>query len=294
MDMKEFMEMMEKNRRIKEALTKMDFSEFVASRGKGDCLNKLKEVRKNTIPLKTVPCSDEDIPIGGSKIGGYPDLPESIPYPTFSGYTETRILNGSCTRYEESAMQLALQLDLSDAAPFDRDHKLPESGFLYIFWSGEFPLVNNKYCTFDFDSDNTSPYKIIYFNGDKSQLKRTAPPCPYYSNLDAPLKVKKITIDECRYEYDKSKLENIIYSPNDATDIADKLSDDYEMWEINGHKLFGYHTGSMNVSDPPKGYINLFQFSYHVGCIWDIYWFISEEALASLDFDRSYISCDMD
>lgn len=293
MDINEFKQMIEQNRMEKERRSKLDFSEYAAERGRGDCLNELVKVRRNAIPLHFEECSDDNIPVGSSKSGGLPDLPAEMAYPTLSGYWCTNVRTGEKTRYEESAMQLVLQLDLSEIAAFDKDSKLPKNGMLYIFWSGEIDLTNNSYCTYEFDNDNTELFKVLYYNGDRSKLLRTAVMLPYYSKyFDAPLSAKRVTATQAKYEYDASKLEDIFYSPDD--DLAGELYEAYDDWAVDGDKLLGYYKGSMNVTGPVKGDINLFQFDYHEGCLWNAYWFINEEKLAALNFDSVYMDWDMD
>ena len=293
MDIEEFKAMIERNRLENERRAKMDFSEYAAERGREECLDELYKVRRNAIPLHFEECSDDDIPIGSSKSGGLPDLPVEMPYPTLSGYTCTNLRTGEKTRYEASAMQLVLQIDLAEITEYDRDGKLPKSGMLYIFWSGELDLSDNRYYSYEFDDDNTKLFKVLYYDGDKSKLVRTAVMLPYYSKyFNAPFSTKRVSVSQAKYEYDASKLEDIFYSPDD--DLAGELYEAYDDWAIDGNKLLGYYKGSMNVSGPAKGDINFFQFDYHEGCLWNVYWFISEEALASLDFDVSYMDWDMD
>ena len=270
----------------------MDYTEYVVKQGKGDCIEELIKVRKNVISLEFEKCDEENIPIGASKSGGYPDLPPSINIPTLCGYTENR--NNRLSHYKESAMQLVAQINLSEISKYDIDNKLPKHGMLYFFWSGEIMLSDSSYCSYSFEGDNRELFKIIYYDGDMSLLRRTKPECNYYSKyFEAPLESKRIVAKECKYMYDSSKLEDIFYDENDE-EIAGKLYEAYADWEVCGNKMLGYHTGSMNVSGPIKGYTNLFQFDYHVGCVWDIMWFISEEALSERNFNEVYMDYDMD
>jgi len=293
MDMEEFKAMMERNKREKERRANMDFSEYAAEMGRENCLDELLNVRRNAIPLQFEDCSDDDIPIGASKSGGLPDLPVEWTYPTLSGYWRTNVRTGEKKRYEPAAMQLVLQLDLSEVAASDRDNKLPKSGMLYIFWSGELDLSNNSYFTYEFDdAENASPYRVLYYNGDKDQLYRTAVMLHYSEAQSSAFPTKRVSVSRPKYEYDASKLEDIFYSPDD--DLAGEMFEAYEDWAVDGDKLLGYYKGSMNVSGPAKGDINLFQFDFHEGSLWNLYWFISEDALASLDLDKAYMDWDMD
>lgn len=295
MDINDFKEMMESAAKQKNRLAKMDYTEYVTECGKGDCIDELVKIRKNVIPLTFEACEENDIPVGASKSGGYPDLPPTISYPTFCGYTYTRIGDGQVTQYNESAMQLVAQINLSEVAEYDRDNKLSSNGILYFFWSGELPLINNgKDEPYKFEGNNTQTFKVIYYDGDLSLLKRTIPTMPYYTKyFDKPFDTYRIMASNCKYMYDSSKLEDIFYDNADEN-IAGKLYEAYENWAVEGNKLLGYFTGSMNVDGPADDALNLFQYNYNTGCLWGIYWFISEKNLAERNFDDVYMKWDMD
>ena len=227
MDIELFRELMEKKRKEEEELVKTDYAEYVAKQGKGECVEELIKIRKNTIPLKFVACNEEQIPVGSSKSGGYPDLPPSIPFPTLCGYTITNNHNGSMEHYNESAMQLVAQINLSEIAEYDRDDKLPKQGMLYFFWSGEIIMEDTTYCKLELEGENSEVFKVIYYDGDMDELKRTKPEHEYYSRyFEGPLDSYKIELCESRYEYDKSKLEDIFYDKDDE-EIAERQSFDY-------------------------------------------------------------------
>ena len=118
-----------------------------------------------------------------SKIGGFPDLPPKIEYPKMTGYTKKLLKGfdkGKTERYEESAMQLVAQINLYDLneSEADLDKLLPERGILYIFWSGEIsPLESDDWTEYTVDnSENKDIFKVIFWDGDMSKLKRTLPP----------------------------------------------------------------------------------------------------------------------
>lgn len=50
----------------------------------------------------------------------------------------------------------------------------------------------------------------------------------------------------------------------------------------------------MNVTGSADNDINLLQYYYSTGCLWGIYWFISEKNLAERNFDEVYMDWDMD
>ncbi|HHV08975.1 MAG TPA: DUF1963 domain-containing protein [Clostridiales bacterium] len=294
MDHNNLKEMIERAKKEKERLEKMDYTEYVAECGKGDCIDELVKIRKNVIPLRFEAYSENDIPVGASKSGGYPDLPPTISYPTFCGYTETRTGDGQVTHYNESAMQLVAQINLLEVTEYDRDNKLPKSGMLYFFWSGELPLSNNKYVSYLFEGNNTQVFKVIYYGGDLSLLKRTMPTMPYYAKyFDKAFDPCRILANDAKYMYDSNQLEDIFYDEGNK-DIAGTLYEAYEKWAVEGDKLLGYFTGSMNVTGPADNGMNLLQYNYSSGCLWGIYWFISEKDLDERNFDEVYMNWDMD
>ena len=84
----------------------IDLIEFLIKEGHTDIAEDIKDYRKNTIKM----CEkngENVIAKGTSKIGGFPDLPPEIPYPTMSGYSCKR--GNDTERYEKSAMQLVAQ-----------------------------------------------------------------------------------------------------------------------------------------------------------------------------------------
>ncbi len=265
---------------------KMDFLDYICKEGRADLTEKLVKLRKNAIALKLVETDDNEIPVGTSKSGGYPDLPPTILYPTLSEYTvqwEFGPKKGKTEHYKESSMQLVTQLNLSETAEYDKDNLLPKTGMLYIFWSGELMLNDCKYCKYKFSGKNTNVYKVIYYDGDLSQLKRTAPPCPYYSkSFETVLKSYLIQPDYCKYDY----------YVEDEIDLYYNARDDFNV--NNCSKLLGYQTGSMNVDEPAEGWTNLFEFNYHSGCIWGLNWFVNKKSLSERTFNDIYFTWDID
>ncbi|MGN0634432.1 MAG: DUF1963 domain-containing protein [Oscillospiraceae bacterium] len=261
-----------------------DFGYYLVSKGREDLAQLISDVGRNVIPFKTKAVSDEDIPIGASKSGGYPDLPPEIDYPTLSGFTAQR--SGGDETYPESAMQLAAQINLSEVAPFDREGLLPEHGMLYIFWSGELDLNDSEgWVKYIFEGENRQPFKVLYYDGDMSALKRTPPPCPYHAKyFNSPLENVLFTAEKCFNEYDADEYEEELEDYYD--EAHDFLSD--------GSKLFGYPNGSMNVDRPSSKEVNLFQFNYQAGNIWGLYWFIDRQALSERNFDNVRLAFDMD
>ena len=102
-----------------------------------------------SIRVHTHRVEDEaELPLGAAKVGGRPDLPVGMAWPTASDGRE------------ELSLWFVAQFNMADAKPYDEEDLLPSSGWLYFFirlWDG---LPDREIG------------KVIYFDGDVSQLER--------------------------------------------------------------------------------------------------------------------------
>ncbi|CAH2717328.1 hypothetical protein BACCIP111895_04520 [Neobacillus rhizosphaerae] len=136
-----------------------------------DLLHKKKEISqamKSAIGIRAMQESEENIPIGTSKLGGLPDLPPHFEFP----------------KYHHGYLSFLGQINLSEAKPFDVDHILPDQGILYFFYD----IIEQPW---GFEKEDNGSFKVLYFKGDLSELTRTDYPEPIddYSPLKA-FKVK--------------------------------------------------------------------------------------------------------
>lgn len=278
-------------RGYKAKMHEMDLIEFLIKEGHTDIAESIKDYRKNTIKM-CVKDVENIIAKGTSKIGGFPDLPPEIPYPTMSGYSCKR--GDDTERYEKSAMQLVAQINLADIADLDIENRLPHTGILYFFWSGEIDSIHqtNKWVeSVADDPENSAYHKVIWYNGDLSNLKRTEPPVPYYS------KYFTETFEEKAVEFglttDYQPLGDVLDC--DLFDRLEEVAPDYdiEYLSYDGNKLFGYPTGG-NIPDVNAKTHLLFQYGYNIGCLWNIFWIISDEDLKNRNFDKAVFSFDLD
>ncbi|MEK4027456.1 YwqG family protein [Pseudobacillus sp. FSL P4-0506] len=107
---------------------------------------------RNSIGIEKKAIKEEEIPIGTSKLGGLPDMPDGMEFPS----------------YENGYLWFIGQFNLKEAKPYDKDNLLPEKGILYLFYDAhEQP--------WGFEEDEGC-YKVLYFDGDVCELKRRAFP----------------------------------------------------------------------------------------------------------------------
>ncbi|MHB0999013.1 MAG: YwqG family protein [Armatimonadota bacterium] len=129
------------------------FASSVRSAGISKYEDVLVNLCRNSIEISCKPVNEDELEIGESKIGGLPDLPSETAWPEFNN----------------EPLSFIAQFRMSDTAKYDADHLLPETGMLYFFydayqqpWGG--------------DPSDAGHWKVIYYNGDLSNLERREAP----------------------------------------------------------------------------------------------------------------------
>ncbi|NML40044.1 DUF1963 domain-containing protein [Chitinophaga sp. G-6-1-13] len=90
-----------------------------------------------------------DVPIGGSRIGGTPDLPEHISWPVDN---------------KGNPLSFIAQLNLSEVKSFDTHQVLPGSGYLYFFYDADQAMGG-------YSLDEKHLFRVIYFDGPQDALR---------------------------------------------------------------------------------------------------------------------------
>jgi uncharacterized protein YwqG len=117
------------------------------------------EIMDDTKPcmrLKLNYALDEVIPIGGSKMGGSPDVPEGFEWPLWN----------------DVPLMFIAQIRVSDAKPFDEENLLPERGLLYFFFDQE--AFGNLSYQETLEANGT--YQVFYLNDEHTPLVRMSHP----------------------------------------------------------------------------------------------------------------------
>jgi uncharacterized protein YwqG len=98
-----------------------------------ECL--IDELRPSvSIEATRVPLAE--LPIGASRIGGVPDLPDGFRWPQWSG-SRTEWIGSGMTReapFKDRDLNFVAQFNLSDLAAFSACKELPSQGTLYFFY----------------------------------------------------------------------------------------------------------------------------------------------------------------
>jgi uncharacterized protein YwqG len=121
-------------------------SDKIQEHGLGRVSKQLERLARNSIRLVATPT--EGILLGASKLGGLPDLPDEIEWPTFNNLP----------------LGFIGQINLSEASPFDLEEELPKSGMLYFFYDGQAQ-------SWGYDPKDRGSSRVLFYDGTTSALK---------------------------------------------------------------------------------------------------------------------------
>lgn len=135
-------------------LTRERIRELIDQHGLSDRADEIMaEVRPSIHLTLRYDVDEADIPIGASKMGGSPDVPEGFEFPMWNG----------------QYLSFIAQIRLSDAKPYDLEDLLPAEGMLYFFC--EFGLyLDEPY------GKALHSYCVLYLNDETVSLKRMQQP----------------------------------------------------------------------------------------------------------------------
>lgn len=139
-------------------LTRERIRELIDEHGLSDRADEIMAEVRPSIHLKLRYDVDEaDIPVGASKMGGSPDVPEGFEFP----------------KWNDNNLSFIAQIRLSDVKPFDLEDLLPDTGILYFFY--EVGLY------FDYISEpdykpSSAPCRVIYLDDEAIPLQRMPHP----------------------------------------------------------------------------------------------------------------------
>ena len=98
-------------------MTETELLALLHRRGLARIADELRRLAAPTVRVYIEPANEVGIPVGASKMGGRPDLPADVAWPTW-----------------HEPMAFLAQFDLTAVAPYDREGALPPSGLLSFFY----------------------------------------------------------------------------------------------------------------------------------------------------------------
>ncbi len=151
-------------------MTRDELQAFLYAEGLARVADHLLALAAPTIRVYLQATAEVDIPVGASKMGGLPDLPEGVPWPSW-----------------HEPMAFIAQFNLAEVAPYDLEHALPPSGLLSFFYEtdGE-PLYAARWglpadAPYPDDDalltmDLSRSWRVLYHPEDPTTFRRLALP----------------------------------------------------------------------------------------------------------------------
>jgi uncharacterized protein YwqG len=81
--------------------------------------------------IRLLPQPAQETRLGGSRIGGLPDLPEGAQWPAYPGPSKP---DAAWEAFKGEPLAFLLQVNLAEVAPFDVAGQLPPTGMLHFFY----------------------------------------------------------------------------------------------------------------------------------------------------------------
>jgi uncharacterized protein YwqG len=201
-------------------MTKQKFLKSLNELGLEKLAVKIEPTLRNAISLNPIECKDIEIEIGQSKLGGKPDLPETIDWAKDQG---------------GASLAFVGQINLEEVEGLDTENLLPKTGILYFFYDATQEFYGE-------DLAQKDKFRVIYYDGDLSLLKRN----------NFPSDLPKNATDVARFSAAKINPKKEISFPSNGDKIYDKLKEkDFEKFEeLTGDelstKLLGYSNNLQN------------------------------------------------
>lgn len=149
-------------------MTEQKLIEKLTHLGLGVYFEQLKPHLRNAIHLEISAQAESDIPIGVSKIGGLPDLPDMLTWPS-----ETRIkakrqfffFGKKTSAAEARPLSFIAQINFAEIKQLDFDDLLPSHGIAYFFYCSDQD-------SWGYDPAQKDKFRVLFYDGDSSNLKR--------------------------------------------------------------------------------------------------------------------------
>jgi uncharacterized protein YwqG len=136
---------------------------LLTTEGLGRVVEQLMELTAPTVRVYIQRAQEEDIPIGASKMGGQPDLPDGVEWPSW-----------------HEPMAFIAQFNLAEVALFDSEGALPAQGLLSFFYetNGE-PLYAERWGLPEdapyleaYGVDVSRSWRVLYHEGEPETFVR--------------------------------------------------------------------------------------------------------------------------
>jgi uncharacterized protein YwqG len=262
----------------------------------------LSALARPAIRMRSELCAGDDVPLGGSKLGGRPDLPAGVEWP----------------RLGDEPLSFIAQFDCRELQRFEAGTLLPPDGVLSFFYDAEQQ-------PWGYDPRDAGAARVLYHPASAGLSRRTHPP-----EITAHFRTKRVELheilefpshnmyraaDSLREYWDPSKA-GFDVEPDEIERLTDLFDPGFGSGE---HQLFGYpsviqdpmelecelvsHGINAGTTYPPEAVARwgaraaawrlLLQIDSEHDMLWGdmgiIYFWITDDALRTREFDRAWL-----
>jgi uncharacterized protein YwqG len=252
-------------------VTRANFSKALRRLGLTRYEAALSALARPAIRIRPVPCKDDDVPLGGSKLGGQPDLPNGADWPQWEG----------------SPLSFIAQFDCRELQRFESAALLPPDGLLSFFYEAEEQPWGD-------DPGDAGAARVLHHPAGGGLKRRAKPP-----ELEAAFRTDRLEFNEVLTFPSESDFE---VEPEEIGALSALFAPGISHRE---HQLFGYpnviqnpmelqcRLASHDVETDEAAWRLLLQVDSIRDMMWGdmgmIYFWITEDALRARAFDRAWL-----
>lgn len=225
-------------------------AQLLASRTLYDVAPRLIADRRPTIALLEEPADDASLPVGVSKLGGLPDLPDDLAWPVLD------------LKSHSLPLTFVGQLNFAEIKPHDRSGLLPDRGLLYVFYLSYFLLPEHRLPAGLKDSGDGA-IRALYV-ADPGQARKGSRPAPEGLLGERSTETKRLGF-AARYHY---PVELRPYKLKDSQKEEYQEEIDWEGYHGGNNCLLGYWYNTPAVELPasdPNVFVLAFQKTWSFG-----------------------------
>ncbi|MGF9965735.1 YwqG family protein [Bacillus rhizoplanae] len=158
--------------------------------------------------IKVVPKQEAVLPVGCSKMGGCPDLPATLDYPT----------------YKEHPLHFVAQVNLAELQAVGMKNDLPQSGMLYFFYFAD--DEQEAFCKVYGNPNVKEGWRVLYYDGEIDDVQKTNQVKGQYT--------------QCRVTFEiAQKLPDLFIEDEDDSDRFLQLLEELIPDCYDNHQVFG-------------------------------------------------------
>jgi uncharacterized protein YwqG len=213
-------------------MTADELQHLLRARGLGRVANALLALAAPTVRIFVTPGDEAILAPGAAKLGGHPDLPPGVAWPTW-----------------HEPLAFLGQLNLAEVAPHDREGVLPAQGVLSFFYETDMePLYAARLALGEHASpaayarfDESPGWRVLYHAGDPATFVRHEFPPALNSRVHFPACAARFAAEVTLPDVDSAAIAALDLSPAERAALVDLDADvNHGAWADGGHHLLGY------------------------------------------------------